>query len=409
MAAAALATPTGLLKLPPSYEPPSSPSFGTTYGRHSRRRPRLCRRGAPLLAVAAGEVSYTEPEEALLEALVGVQGRGRAVAPRQLQARNQPTWLQTAEVESAVQTLEALEGVPDPTNSSLIEGSWKLIFTTRPGTASPIQRTFVGVDSFSVFQEVYLRTDDPRVVNVVRFSETVGELAVQAEATINDGKRILFRFDRAAFAFKFLPFKVPYPVPFRLLGDEAKGWLDTTYLSRSGNIRISRGNKGTTFVLQKSADPRQMLLSAISAGTGVKEAIDDLTSSKKGVVVDMNTLAGEWQLLWASQSESGGGSWSSVASAGLKDFQTIKEDGQLKNLVNPFPGVSLSARGNICKTGNNTFGVSMNEGVTQVGGVQFPLETGGEFVMEILYIDNKIRISSLNQHKLVHLRIVNKT
>uniref|UniRef100_A0A453CTR8 Uncharacterized protein n=1 Tax=Aegilops tauschii subsp. strangulata TaxID=200361 RepID=A0A453CTR8_AEGTS len=96
MAAAALATPTGLLKLPPSYEPPSSPSFGTTYGRHSRRRPRLCRRGAPLLAVAAGEVSYTEPEEALLEALVGVQGRGRAVAPRQLQARNQPTWLQTA-------------------------------------------------------------------------------------------------------------------------------------------------------------------------------------------------------------------------------------------------------------------------------------------------------------------------
>jgi hypothetical protein len=29
--------------------------------------------------------------------------------------------------------------------------------------------------------------------------------------------------------------------------------------------------QGTTFVLQKSADPRQMLLSAISAGTGVKE------------------------------------------------------------------------------------------------------------------------------------------
>jgi len=153
-----------------------------------------------------------------------------------------------------------------------------------------------------------------------------------------------------------------------------------------------------------------MLLSAISAGTGVKEAIDDLTSSKKGVVVDMNTLAGEWQLLWASQSESGGGSWSSVASASLKDFQTIKEDGQLKNLVKPFPGVSLSARGNICKTGNNnTFSVSMNEGIIQVGGVQLPLETGGEFVMEILYIDNKIRISRLNQYKLVHLRIVNKT
>ena len=45
-----------------------------------------------------------------------------------------------------------------------------------------LQRTFVGVDSFRVFQEVYLRTDDPRVVNVVKFSETIGELAVQVTA-----------------------------------------------------------------------------------------------------------------------------------------------------------------------------------------------------------------------------------
>lgn len=38
------------------------------------------------------------------------------------------------------------------------------------------------------------------------------------------------------------------------------------------------------------------------------------------------------------------------------------------------------------KTGNNnnTFSVSMNEGVIQVGGIQFPLETEGEYVMEIL-------------------------
>lgn len=42
-----------------------------------------------------------------------------------------------------------------------------------------LQRTFVGVDSFRIFQEVYLRTDDPRVVNVVRFSESVGDLKVE--------------------------------------------------------------------------------------------------------------------------------------------------------------------------------------------------------------------------------------
>ena len=166
--------------------------------------------------------------------------------------------------------------------------------------------------------------------------------------------------------------------------------------------------QGTTFVLQKSADQRQLLLSAISAGTGVKEAIDDLTSSRQGIEADLNTLAGEWQLLWSSKTEDE--SWSFVASAGLKGVQIIKEDGQLKNLVRPFPGVSLNASGNICKNedGNN-FNLSINKGAIQAGGLQFPLDARGEFAMEILYIDNKIRISNINQHKLVHVRIANRT
>lgn len=41
------------------------------------------------------------------------------------------------------------------------------------------QRTFVGVDFFKVFQEVYLRTDDPRVSNIVKFSDAIGELKVE--------------------------------------------------------------------------------------------------------------------------------------------------------------------------------------------------------------------------------------
>lgn len=41
------------------------------------------------------------------------------------------------------------------------------------------QRTFVGVDFFKIYQEVYLRTDDPRVSNIVRFSDAIGELKVE--------------------------------------------------------------------------------------------------------------------------------------------------------------------------------------------------------------------------------------
>ena len=34
--------------------------------------------------------------------------------------------------------------------------------------------------------------------------------------------RIDFQFDEASFDFKALPFTIPYPVPFRWLGDEVR-------------------------------------------------------------------------------------------------------------------------------------------------------------------------------------------
>lgn len=115
--------------------------------------------------------------------------------------------------------------------------------------------------------------------------------------------RIDFQFSRAAFKSSKIPFQVPYPVPFRLLGDERKvkgchrvgggwvrqhrglsrwglpgvaiaqrqaasllmatlplpvlpqGWIDTTYLARDGRLRIARGNKGTVFILAKDDPP----------------------------------------------------------------------------------------------------------------------------------------------------------
>lgn len=53
--------------------------------------------------------------------------------------------------------------------------------------------------------------------------------------------RIDFQFDNAAFHFRFLPFTIPYPVPFRLLGDETKVSLphpsDWYVLSEAGAVR----------------------------------------------------------------------------------------------------------------------------------------------------------------------------
>ncbi|KAJ4970655.1 hypothetical protein NE237_003754 [Protea cynaroides] len=350
----------------------------------------------PLLSSLVEEqpLSFTEPENLLIDALIGVQGRGRSASPEQLE-----------EVERVVQILEGSEGVPDPTSSGLIEGRWQLIFTTRPGTASPIQRTFVGVDFFSVFQEVYLRTDDPRVSNIVRFSEAIGELKVEAAASIKDGKRILFQFDRAAFSFRFLPFKVPYPVPFRLLGDEAKGWLDTTYLSHSGNIRISRGNKGTTFVLQKKSGPRQKLLSAISTGSGVTEAIDYLISQNQtSAKEEPKLLEGEWQLIWSSQMETD--SWLENAASGLMGKQIVKENGQLKILVDILLGFRFSMTGTFVKVDSKTYDVTMDDAAILAGPFGAPMEMTRKFNLELLYTDDKIRITrGYNRIIFVHLRV----
>ena len=47
--------------------------------------------------------------------------------------------------------------------------------------------------------------------------------------------RVDFQFDKAAFAFNSLPFKIPYPVPFKLLGDETK-----VYMSIHGSYSLCR-------------------------------------------------------------------------------------------------------------------------------------------------------------------------
>lgn len=338
-------------------------------------------------------VSFSEPEKSLIEALIGVQGRGRSVSSQQL-----------SNVEQAVSVLEGLEGVRDPTNSSLIEGRWQLVFTTRPGTASIIQRTFVGVDFFSVFQEIFLRTNDPRVSNIVKFSDAIGELKVEAAASVKDGKRILFQFDKAAFSFKFLPFKVPYPVPFRLLGDEAKGWLDTTYLSPSGNLRISRGNKGTTFVLQKQTEARQNLLLAISAGKRVEEAIDKLVSEYRNEnKFQQELLEGDWNMLWSSQMETD--SWIENAANGLMGMQIIK-NGQMKFRVDMLLGMRFSMTGTFVKSADDTYDVSMDDAAIIGGPFGYPVEMESRFKLQLLYNDGKIRITrGYNNILFVHLRV----
>ncbi|XP_010535029.1 PREDICTED: probable plastid-lipid-associated protein 12, chloroplastic [Tarenaya hassleriana] len=376
--------------------PSSSPRFCLLNTNQTPNSPKLRRVNCSSSSITTDQtqqISFSDAELKLIDALIGIQGRGRSASPQQL-----------SDVESAVKVLEGLEGLKNPTDSGLVEGRWRLTFTTRPGTASPIQRTFVGVDVFTVFQDIYLRTNDPRVSNIVKFSDIVGELKVEAVASIKDGKRILFRFDRAAFSFKFLPFKVPYPVPFRLLGDEAKGWLDTTYLSPSGNLRISRGNKGTTFVLQKVILPRQKLLAAIAEGNGVTEAINEFLSlNSDSENNDYELLEGDWEMIWSSQVETD--SWIENAANGLMGKQIVKKDGRMKFEVNIVPAFRFSMSGKFMKSGSSRYDLKMDDGAIIGGPFGYPVEMEKTINLHIMYTDEKMRISRGYENILfVHLR-----
>lgn len=181
---------------------------------------------------------------------------------------------------------ESGKSISQPAISSEVYGKWRLLHTTNANTSSPIQRKAVDSTKFNIYQDIIVNDDDKLIVSqVVKFGPK-SELKVDALASTSaypleelterkgSGKilglnilgvsvvgeeaspdpnrpdsRINFVFDEGKFDLQGL--KLPYPVPFRspLFRDAVKGWIDITYLS--DRIRISRGNKGTTFVLLK--------------------------------------------------------------------------------------------------------------------------------------------------------------
>jgi len=190
-------------------------------------------------------------------------------------------------IQELVTKLEASPSISKPAISPSIYGRWRLMHTNNADTASPIQRKAVSSGAFPIYQDIVVNDAETLIVSqVVKFNENF-ELKVDALASTaaypleeltkrkGDGKllglnilgvsvvgeealeddsrqdsRINFVFDEGKFEFGS-DFSIPYPVPFRLpiLRDAVKGWIDITYLSEK--MRISKGNKGTTFILLK--------------------------------------------------------------------------------------------------------------------------------------------------------------
>ena len=210
------------------------------------------------------------------------------------------------EISSLITRLESSGwSIPQPAIAPQVIGKWRLLYTNNADTASPIQRKAVDASAFNIYQDIVLQevkanenSKDGKdgkdglmrqqlvISQIVKFGlgtqlsvdalassskyplpelterkgtgkvlglNILGVSKVGEEAKEDPNRpnsRIDFVFDEGNFDV-FNAFKVPYPVPFRLpiLRDTVKGWIDITYLS--DRLRISKGNKGTTFVLIK--------------------------------------------------------------------------------------------------------------------------------------------------------------
>lgn len=199
-------------------------------------------------------------------------------------------------VESLISALEqSPASIQEPAVAPQIYGRWRLLYTTAAETSSPIQRRAVNAQQFPIYQDIVFSADHRLLVKqIVEFSEQI-RLSVDALASTpaypleelqarkstgaimgwnilgvslvgeealpdpeRPNSRIDFVFDEGNFELGS-GFRIPYPVPFRspLFRDWVKGWIDITYLS--DRLRISRGNKGTTFVLLREKNQEESM------------------------------------------------------------------------------------------------------------------------------------------------------
>ena len=144
----------------------------------------------------------------------------------------------------------------DTNASPLLPGRWRVLYQGKPPVGgeietvsafsfdswrkylsgdgpSPIQNLVSGSSGVSRLYQIVQLSDDRqtgRILNVVDASPTA-VVAIEADLEgAPQANRLDFRFSGGRVLLRTLwngTLDLPYPVPFELLGDNAKGWLQT--------------------------------------------------------------------------------------------------------------------------------------------------------------------------------------
>lgn len=187
----------------------------------------------------------------LLEAIAG-KNRGLLATERDQLA-----------ILAAIAQLEDRNPTPRPTEASdLLDGNWRLLYTTSRGLLNIDQFPLVKLGQ--IYQ--FIHATEGRIYNLAEvqslpFLEGLVSVAARFEAVSE--RRVEVKFERAVLGLqRLIGYQWPsqfvqrletgekfLAIDFSIAGREQQGWLDITYLD--ADLRIGRGNEGSVFVLAK--------------------------------------------------------------------------------------------------------------------------------------------------------------
>ncbi|MBD1923941.1 PAP/fibrillin family protein [Microcoleus sp. FACHB-831] len=191
-------------------------------------------------------------KSALLEAIAG-KNRGLLATETDKQA-----------ILAAVAQLEDRNPTPRPIEApELLDGNWRLLYTTSGG--------LLNIDALPLLKlgQIYqcIRAKEAKVYNIAEvygLPYLEGIVSVTARFTPLSERRVQVQFQRSISGLqRLIGYQTPsefieqiemgktFPaIDFNINSENQQAWLDTTYLDN--DLRISRGNQGSVFVLTKA-------------------------------------------------------------------------------------------------------------------------------------------------------------